>query len=265
MNIYEDNRLTRWGQRRLHSAFEESGGSQTWTVPIIAGEIAGAVTPYDWNRGRRNIEGPIQAGDEVLRHRVQLWWHEQWTNENTQYAVRLLTPEERAIAEEMVIAMETMRPMGFLNVAGELRDHPDARGVRDRRHRLDPVRDEGRRHHGRSSDQRLDRAPCRTLGDQRRPGCGRRRRRHGALGATRSVRPRRSRSARLLARRQVCLRRSGDPTNARLLTLHRRRRNAGPRRFRDRPGRHLRERPRLDADASRQLRHPHPRSRATPP
>ena len=98
-------------------------------MPTIAGEIAGAVTPYDWNRGRRNIEGPIQAGDEVLRHRVQLWWHEQWTNENTQYAVRLLTPEERAIAEEMVIAMETMRPMGYLNVAGELRDHPDARAV----------------------------------------------------------------------------------------------------------------------------------------
>ena len=43
MNIYDDNRLTRWGQRRLHSAFEEVGGSQTWTVPTVAGEIARAV------------------------------------------------------------------------------------------------------------------------------------------------------------------------------------------------------------------------------
>ena len=129
MNIYDDNRLPRWGQRRLHGAFEECGGSRTWTVPTIAGEIAPAVTPYDWDRGRRSIEAAIQAGDNVLRHRVQLWWHHQWTDENSQYAVRVLTPTEREIAEDIVIAMESMRPMGFLNVAGELRDHSDARAV----------------------------------------------------------------------------------------------------------------------------------------
>lgn len=130
MNIYDDNRLTRWGQRRLHSAFEEVGGSLTWTVPAIAREIAPAVTPYDWDRGRRSIEGAIQAGDEPLRHRVQLWWHEQWTDPNSQYAVRLLEPDERGVVEEMLIAMEgSMRPAGFLNVAGDLRDHPDARAV----------------------------------------------------------------------------------------------------------------------------------------
>ena len=127
MNIYDDNRLTRWGQRRLHSAFEESGANQTWTVPAIASEIASAVTPTDWDRGRRNIEAAIQAGDNVLRHRVQLWWNEQWSNPKSQYAVRVLTPEERAITEEMVVAMEkTMHPAGFLKVAGDLRDHPDA-------------------------------------------------------------------------------------------------------------------------------------------
>ena len=129
MNIYDDNRLTRWGQRRLHSAFEEVGGSRTWTVPTIAGEIARAVTPYDWDRGRRTIESAIQAGDNMLGHRVQMWWQQQWTDPNSQYAVRVLTPEERAVADEMVIAMESMRPMGFLNVTGELRDHPDARAV----------------------------------------------------------------------------------------------------------------------------------------
>ena len=129
MNIYDDNRLTRWGQRRLHGAFEECGGSRTWTVPTIAGEIASAVTPYDWDRGRRSIEAAIQAGDNVLGHRVQLWWHHQWTDANSQYAVRVLTPTEREIAEDVVIAMESMRPMGFLNVTGELRDHPDARAV----------------------------------------------------------------------------------------------------------------------------------------
>ena len=129
MNIYDDNRLTRWGQRRLHGAFEECGGSRAWTVPTIAGEIAPAVTPYDWDRGRRSIEAAIQAGDNVLRHRVQLWWHHQWTDANSQYAVRVLAPTEREIAEDIVIAMESMRPMGFLNVAGELRDHPDARAV----------------------------------------------------------------------------------------------------------------------------------------
>ena len=130
MNIYDDNRLTRWGQRRLHSAFEEIGGDRTWTVPTIAREIAPAVTPYDWDRGRRTIEAAIQAGDEPLRHRVQLWWHEQWTDPDGQYAVRLLDLDEQAIVEEMAIAMErTMRPQGFLDVAGELRDHPDARAV----------------------------------------------------------------------------------------------------------------------------------------
>ena len=118
VNIYDDNRLTRWGQRRLHSAFEEIGGDRTWTVPTIAREIAPVVTPYDWDRGRCTIEAAIQAGDEPLRHRVQLWWHEQWTDPDGQYAVRLLEPDEQAIAEEMVIAMEqTMRPQGFLNVA----------------------------------------------------------------------------------------------------------------------------------------------------
>ena len=105
------------------------GGSQTWTVPTIAGEIARAVTPYDWDRGRRTIESAIQAGDNVPGHRVQQWWQKQWSDPNSQYAVRVLTPEERAVADEMVIAMESMRPMGFLNVKGELRDHPDARAV----------------------------------------------------------------------------------------------------------------------------------------
>ena len=133
MNIYDDNRLTRWGQRRLHGAFEECGGSRTWTVPTIAGEIAPAVTPYDWDRGRRSIEAAIQAGDNVLGHRVQLWWHHQWTDANSQYAVRVLTPTEREIAENIVIAMESMRPMGFLNVAGELRDHPVTRTRRGER------------------------------------------------------------------------------------------------------------------------------------
>ena len=130
MNIYDDNRLTRWGQRRLHSAFEETHGSRTWTVPTVAREIAPSVTPGDWDRGRRTIEAAIQAGDELLRQRTQLWWHDQWTDPNSQYAVRILTPDERALAEEIAVLMEqTMTPPGFLNVAGDLRDHPDARAV----------------------------------------------------------------------------------------------------------------------------------------
>ena len=131
MNIYDDNRLTRWGQRRLHPTSEDMGGSPTWTGPTIASEIAHAVTPYDWDCDRQIIESVIQAGDNERGHRVQLWWQKQWTDPNSQYAVRVLTPEERATADKMVIAMESMRPMGFLNVTGEFRDHPDARAVRE--------------------------------------------------------------------------------------------------------------------------------------
>ena len=47
----------------MHSAFEEVGGTQTWTVPTIAGEITRAVTPYDWDRGppRGGVPGMRQG------------------------------------------------------------------------------------------------------------------------------------------------------------------------------------------------------------
>ena len=98
-------------------------------MPTVAREIAPSVTPYNWDLGRRTIENAIQAGYELLRNRTQLWWHEQWSDPNSQYAVRTLTTNEQSVADEMVIAMESMQPQGFLNVTGELRDHPDARAV----------------------------------------------------------------------------------------------------------------------------------------
>ena len=117
MNIYDDNRLTRWGQRRLHSAFEEIGGDRTWTVPTIAREIAPAVTPYDWDRGRRTIEAAIQAGDEPLRHRVQLSeapavvdvedamlrWAKDHPQELAQVALLAYWPEDRNTSDTEVI------------------------------------------------------------------------------------------------------------------------------------------------------------------
>ena len=129
MNVYDANRLTRWGQRRLHAAFEEAGASQTWTVPAFAREIAPDVTPQDWDRGRRNIEAAIQAGEHPLRNRTQLWWHTQWTDPGSQYAVRRLSANEQATADDLLVAMESMRPGGFGGVKGELRDHPDAQAV----------------------------------------------------------------------------------------------------------------------------------------
>ena len=116
MNVYDTNRLTRWGQRRLHSAFEEAGSSQTWTVPAFAREIAPDVTPWDWDRGRRNIEAAIQAGEHPRRNRTQLWWQHQWTDPHGQYALRRLSADEQATADDITVAMESMDPKGFLNV-----------------------------------------------------------------------------------------------------------------------------------------------------
>ena len=129
MNVYDGALLSRWGLRRLHSAYEESAKSRTWTVPAIAGELAPRVTPGHWDLGRRTLEGLAQMGHSVVRHRSELWWQSQWQSKTTQHGLLTLTPQQQQMADEMAAAMETMKPQGFLNVRGRVRDHRDTRAV----------------------------------------------------------------------------------------------------------------------------------------
>ena len=128
---FDQNRIIRDADRRLHAADVEQSGGFIQIVPAIAQRIVPGLNARAllWSDGTlRQREAMASEQGEKEEVREQRWWVEQWRRPNGLYRIRLLNEEQRAIANELLEA-NGLPKEAFPRARGDLKDDNDAQLV----------------------------------------------------------------------------------------------------------------------------------------
>lgn len=128
---FDQNRIIRDADRRLHAADMEHTGGFIQIVPAIAERMVPGLNSRAllWSDGAlRQREAMASERREIETIREQRWWVDQWRRPNGLFRIRMLNEEQRSIATELLEA-NGLPQEAFPRARGELKDDNDAQLV----------------------------------------------------------------------------------------------------------------------------------------